>query len=101
MRLNRVVSDMPEFDQPECDHGHDPVAMSFLESYDPMEDDGDCGVGVDCTEWKEVWRYSCPECGRVVEMRETLDGGFEEATVRRADEDRRDDPTSLNPVRGE
>jgi hypothetical protein len=88
---------MPEFETPECDEGHDPATMSFLEAHDPLDDDGDCGVGEDCTDWRERWRYSCPECGRVVEVRETLDGGFEEETVREAGGGR-SDPTSLSPV---
>lgn len=90
------MSGMAEFDPPECDEGHEPATMSFLEAHDPLDDDG-CGVGEDCTDWRERWRYSCPECGRVVEVRETLDGDVEEETVRGA-EDTRSDPTSLSPV---
>lgn len=89
---------MPEFETPECDDGHQPVEMAFLESYDPM-DQQSCGVGVDCTEWQERWRYACPECGQVVEIRESVDGAFERATVRESDGLESDDPTSLSPVR--
>jgi hypothetical protein len=88
---------MVEFDTPECTNGHDPVTMSFLESHDPLDDDGNCGPDEDCTDWRQRWRYSCPECGRVVEMRETLDGDVEEETVRE-NEQTRSDPTSLSPV---
>lgn len=86
---------MPEFDPPECDEGHDPARMSFLEAVDPMDDGS--GVDEESTDWREKWRYSCPDCGRVVEVRETLSGEFEEHTVREPTETR-SDPTSLSPV---
>jgi len=86
---------MAEFDTPECDEGHDPVTMAFLEAHDPLDDGG--GVDEESTDWRERWRYSCPECGRVVEVRETLAGEFEVEEVREA-ERTRSDPTSLSPV---
>lgn len=89
---------MPEFETPECDDGHQAVEMTFLESYDPM-DQSSCGIGVDCTEWRKRWRYVCPECEQVVEVRESIGGDFERATVREGRDDRSDDPTSLSPVR--
>lgn len=89
---------MPEFEPPECDDGHESADMTFLESYDPM-DQNSCGVGVDCTEWRQRWRYACPECERVVELRESIDGGFERTTVREGGQRESRDSTSLSPVR--
>lgn len=89
---------MPEFETPECDDGHPAVEMRFLESYDPMEQSS-CGVGVDCTEWRKRWRYTCPECGQMIEVRETVGGDYERETVRENGTDGSDDPTSLSPVR--
>ncbi|MFB6280477.1 MAG: hypothetical protein ABEH40_00450 [Haloferacaceae archaeon] len=86
---------MAEFDTPECAEGHDPETMSFVEAHDPMDDAS--GVDEESDEWRKRWRYSCPECGRVVEVRETIDGGVEEETIRERRESR-GDPTSLSPV---
>lgn len=88
---------MPEFEPPECDAGHRSARMSFLEASDPLNQ-GNCGIGSGCSEWQKRWRYACPECGRIIEILETLDG-FEERTVRDSDERQTTDPTSLNPLR--
>lgn len=89
---------MPEFETPTCDDGHLLAEMNFLESYDPLSQPT-CGVDTECTEWQKRWRYACPECGRVIEIREAPGGGFRERTVRGPEKDARTDPTSLNPVK--
>lgn len=89
---------MPTFKPPECAADHPSTEMTFLESFDPLAQEGG-GIGSDCTDWQKRWRYACPDCGHVVEIRETLDGDYQETTVRESTERAADAPTSLNPVR--
>lgn len=88
---------MPPFDVPTCDSGHQRTEMTFLESHDPIESPS-CGPNDDCTEWRERWRYGCPECGQVVEILESEYGTYEKATIRESTESSKRDPTSLSPV---
>lgn len=88
---------MPPFETPTCGEGHRTREMEFLESYDPIEAPR-CGPDDDCTEWRERWRYSCPDCGRVVEVLESVYGSYERRTVRESTESLSEDPTSLSPV---
>lgn len=88
---------MPKFEPPECDDDHPVATMEFLESYDPLDNQG-CDIGTEnCTEWQERWKYACSECGRIVEIRKSPAGGFSERTVRESDTISRD-PTTLDPV---
>lgn len=88
---------MAPFEEPDCDSGHPMTRMTFLESHDPI-DSPSCGPDEDCTEWRERWRYACPECGRVVEVLESVSGTYEQATIRESTEAASNDPTSLSPV---
>lgn len=88
---------MAPFETPACDGGHPRTEMTFLESHDPLESPT-CGPNEDCTEWRERWRYACPECGRVVEVLESTYGTYEQATLRESTAALSDDPTSLSPV---
>lgn len=75
---------MLEFDRPECDEGHDTTEMNFTESYKLIG--------------HSHWRYACPECGHVVEISETREGGLEEKTLRQAGEKVINDHTVMSPV---
>jgi len=75
---------MLEFDEPECDEGHDAVEMDFTEQYKLIG--------------HRHWRYACPECGRVIEISETRDGDLSEKTLRRSGEKVINDSTFMSPV---
>lgn len=62
-----------EFDKPECDEGHSLTEMQFTEQHKLIG--------------QRHWQYTCPECGRVVEISETRDGGLSESTLRKAGEE--------------
>lgn len=89
---------MPEFKTPTCDNGHQSTEMTFLESYDPLAQPS-CGISDACTEWRQRWRYACPECCRIVEISERPGENFVEKTVRKSNKTTLDDSTSLNPVK--